>query len=158
VYRPWLGQGGHACIKHNSFNQIKANAEGGDANQRSDALRVAIADAITVLATALDGSVPLEEVEKAVFSLQQQHPPTLMLSEVEVTLCSMVRTIVLAGNAALKAEMTLINPRAVGELPESLVDVVRECLPGPRNGHIRTPHARCTAVSAAAATSTVCCA
>jgi hypothetical protein len=153
-----LGQGGHACIKHNSFNQIKANAEGGDANQRSDALRVAIADAITVLATALDGSVPLEEVEKAVFSLQQQHPPTLMLSEVEVTLCSMVRTIVLAGNAALKAEMTLINPRAVGELPESLVDVVRECLPGPRNGHIRTPHARCTAVSAAAATSTVCCA
>eukprot|EP01047_Picozoa_sp_COSAG01_P026188 COSAG01_NODE_1679_length_9512_cov_8.180708_12_plen_55_part_00 len=39
-----------------------------------------------------------------------------MLSEVEVTLCSMVRTIVLAGNAALKAEMTLINPRAVGEL------------------------------------------
>ena len=112
----------------NSFNQIKANAEGGDANQRSDALRVAIADAITVLATALDGSVPLEEVEKAVFSLQQQHPPTLMLSEVEVTLCSMVRTIVLAGNAALKAEMTLINPRAVGELPESLVDVVRECL------------------------------
>jgi hypothetical protein len=53
-----------------------------DANQRSDALRVAIADAITVLATALDGSVALEEIEKAVFNLQQQHPPTLMLSEV----------------------------------------------------------------------------
>jgi hypothetical protein len=45
--------------------------------------------------------------KKAVFNLQQQHPPTLVLSEVEVELCSMVRTIVLAGNAALKAEMTL---------------------------------------------------
>jgi hypothetical protein len=43
----------------NSFHHIKAHAEGVDANQRSDALRVAIADAITVLATALDGSVAL---------------------------------------------------------------------------------------------------
>jgi len=112
----------------NSFHHIKAHAEGVDANQRSDALRVAIADAITVLATALDGSVALEEIEKAVFNLQQQHPPTLMLSEVEVALCSMVRTIVLAGNATLKAEMALIDPRAVGELPEPLIETARVCL------------------------------
>ena len=63
------------------------------------------------------------------FELIKQHPPTLLFSENEVALCSMVRTIVLAGNATLKAEMTVIeNPRAVGELPESLVTVVRECL------------------------------
>jgi hypothetical protein len=51
-----------------------------------------------------------------------------MLSEVEVALCSMVRTIVLAGNATLKAEMTLIDPRAVGELPEPLIETARVCL------------------------------
>ena len=112
----------------NSFDHIKANAEGVDTNQRSESLRTAITDAITVLATALNGSVALEDVEKAVFELTEQHPPTLMLSEVEVKLCDMVRTIVLAGNATLRAEMTSINPLAVGELPESLVDVTRECL------------------------------
>eukprot|EP01047_Picozoa_sp_COSAG01_P009436 COSAG01_NODE_387_length_17738_cov_14.410171_12_plen_206_part_00 len=112
----------------NSFHHIRANAAGADASKQSDALRVAISGAITVLAKALDGSVALEDIEKAVFDLTEQHPPTLMFSEVEVELCSMVRTIVLAGNATLKAEMTQINPRAVGELPESLVTVVRECL------------------------------
>ena len=87
----------------NSFHHIRANAAGADASKQSDALRVAISGAITVLTKALDGSVALEDIEKAVFDLIEQHPPTLMFSEVEVELCSMVRTIVLAGNARASA-------------------------------------------------------
>ena len=110
------------------------HAEGVDTTHRSESLRTAIADAITILAAALNGSVAFEDVEKAVFELMEEHPPTLMLSEVEVKLCDTVWTIVLAGNATLKAEMTAINPRAVGELPESLVDVTSHarCRPPPR--------------------------
>ena len=50
----------------------------------TDTLQVAISGAITVLTKALDGSVALEDIEKAVFDLMEQHPPTLLFSEVEV--------------------------------------------------------------------------
>ena len=80
----------------NSFDHIRANAEGVDTTHRSESLRTAIADAITILVAALNGSVAFEDVEKAVFELMEEHPPTLMLSEVEVKLCDTVRTIVLA--------------------------------------------------------------
>jgi hypothetical protein len=40
----------------------------------------------------------------------------------------MVREVVLAGNAPLKAAMTLIEPVTIGELPELLVANVREAL------------------------------
>ena len=57
----------------NSFDHIRANAEGVDTTHRSESLRTAIADAITILAADLNGSVAFEDVvEKAVFELMEE--------------------------------------------------------------------------------------
>ena len=112
----------------NSFDHIRVTAEDADAHQKSDTLRASITNIIEVLAEALEGTIAQDEVERAITALQMDNPPTLVLNEVEVAMCDLIRTVVLAGNATLKNEMTTIIPKAIGELPEALVDPVRACL------------------------------
>ena len=72
----------------NSFENIRAIAEDSDANQKTDRLRASIAANIEVLADALKDSVPTAEVEKAIFELQADYPPTEVLNVVELALCN----------------------------------------------------------------------
>jgi hypothetical protein len=50
-----------------------------------------------------DGSVAAIDVEKALSELHFHHPPSAVLNEIEIALSKMVKEIVLAGNAPLRA-------------------------------------------------------
>ena len=112
----------------NSFENIRAIAEDSDASQKTDRLRASIASHIEVLADALKDSVTTAEVEKAIFELQADYPPTEVLNVVELALCNLVKLVALAGNATLRTEMETITPSAIGELPELLIETTRMCL------------------------------
>ena len=106
----------------NSFEHLRAATESADANVKAEELRAAVKTQLAVLSDALDGSVAAIDVEKALSELHFHHPPTAVLNEVEIALSKMVKEVVLAGNAPLKAAMTLIDPVTVGELPALLVE------------------------------------
>jgi hypothetical protein len=112
----------------NSFEHLRAATESADASVKTDELRASVKAQLAVLADALDGSVAAIDVEKALSELHFHHPPSAVLSEIEIALSKMVKEVVLAGNAPLKAAMSLIEPVTIGELPGLLVESVREAL------------------------------
>ena len=75
----------------NSFDHIRVTAEDADAHQKSDTLRASITNIIEVLAEALEGTIAQDEVERAITALQMDNPPTLVLNEVEVAMCDLVK-------------------------------------------------------------------
>ena len=112
----------------NSFEHLRAATESADASVKTDELRASVKAQLAVLADALDGSVAAIDVEKALSELHFHHPPSAVLSEIEIALSKMVKEVVLAGNAPLKAAMSLIEPVTIGELPGLLIESVREAL------------------------------
>jgi hypothetical protein len=51
-----------------------------------------------------------------------------VLDVVEISLAEMTKAVVMLGNSQLRAEMDSIDPVNTGQLPQTLIPVVRECL------------------------------
>ena len=90
--------------------------------------RKALRTHIQVLIDGLNGSATRDEVERALTETQLLNPPTAMLDVVEISLAEMSKAVVMLGNSQLRAEMDTIDPVNTGQLPQTIIPVVRKCL------------------------------
>jgi hypothetical protein len=112
----------------NSFAHIDITAENATPEEASKIHRKALRTHIQVLIDGLNGSATRDEVERALTETQLLNPPTAVLDVVEISLAAMTKAVVMLGNSQLRAEMDSIDPINTGQLPQTLIPVVRECL------------------------------
>ena len=112
----------------NSFAHIDITADNATPEEASKIHRKALRTHIQVLIDGLNGSATRDEVERALTETQLLNPPTAMLDVVEIALAEMSKAVVMLGNSQLRAEMDAIDPVNTGQLPQTIIPVVRKCL------------------------------